>query len=164
MGPLTYVRRRARYRLESIDRGVPDLIDLLVVTIEAGLGLGASLSVAAERLEGPLGDEIRLALQEQRMGRGVTETLKGIQQRADTQAVRSFVRSIAQGETLGVSIGTIMRNLAVETRVRRRQYAEERAQKAPVKMLFPLIFLMFPSLFLVLLGPSMFTISKAFGG
>ena len=84
--------------------------------------------------------------------------------RADTPAVRSFVRAVTQGETLGVSIGEILRSLAVEMRKRRRAYAEERAQKAPIKILFPLVFLIFPAMFVILLGPAIFDFIDAFGG
>jgi tight adherence protein C len=162
--PLTIVRKRARRRLERIDYELPELIDLLIVTVEAGLGFSSSLQVAGDRLEGPLGDELRLTLQEQRMGLSIMESLKNMLARADTPAMRSFVRSILQGETLGVSIGDIMRTLADEMRKRRRAAAEERAQKAPIKILFPLVFLIFPAMFVVLLGPALFSFMDAFGG
>jgi tight adherence protein C len=164
VAPMTIVRNRARRRLEQIDYDLPELIDVLVVTVEAGLGFSGSLQVAAERLEGPLGDELRLTLQEQSMGLSTTEALQNMLLRADTPAMRSFVRSIVQGETLGVSIGEIMRNLATEMRKRRRANAEERAQKAPIKILFPLIFLIFPAMFVILLGPAIFQFIEAFGG
>jgi len=143
---------------------LPELIDLLVVTVEAGLGFGSSLQVASEKLDGPLGDELRLTLQEQNMGLSTNESLKNMLARAETPAMRSFVRSILQGEILGVSIGEIMRNLSTEMRKRRRAAAEERAQKAPIKILFPLIFLIFPAMFIILLGPAVFQFLEAFGG
>jgi tight adherence protein C len=162
--PMIVVQRIARRRLEQIEYELPELIDLLVVTVEAGLGLAGSLRVAAIRLDGPLGQELRLTLQEQTLGLSTTEALTNLVERADTPSMRTFVRSIVQGETLGVSIGQIMRNLAVEMRKRRRQSAEERAQKAPVKMLFPLVFLIFPAMFIVLLTPGIITFVKLFGG
>jgi tight adherence protein C len=162
--PLVIVRKRARRRLEQIDYELPELIDVLVVTVEAGLGFSSSLQVAAERLRGPLGDEMRLTLQEQSLGLPTDEALRNMLARAQTPAMRSFVRSIVQGESLGVSIGDIMRNLALEMRKRRKAAAEERAQKAPIKLLFPLIFLIFPAMFVVLLGPSIFQFIEAFGG
>jgi tight adherence protein C len=164
VAPMTIVRNRSRRRLAQIDYDLPELIDLLVVTVEAGLGFSGSLQVAAERLEGPLGDELRLTLQEQSMGLSTVEALQNMLLRAETPAMRSFVRSIVQGETLGVSIGEIMRNLATEMRKRRRADAEERAQKAPIKILFPLIFLIFPAMFVILLGPAVFQFLEAFGG
>lgn len=161
--PTTIVDRRKRERLAKIDRELPELIDLLVVTVEAGLGFNASLQVAALRLQGPLGDEMRLTLQEQSLGLSTGEALRNMLVRVETPAIRSFVRSILQGEQLGVSIGQIMRNLAREMRLRRRQAAEERAQKAPVKLLFPLIFLIFPAMFIVLLGPAVISFLQSFG-
>jgi tight adherence protein C len=163
VAPMTIVRKRARRRLEQIDYELPELIDVLVVTVEAGLGFNGSLQVAAARLDGPLGDELRLTLQEQNMGLSIAEALQNMLARAETPAMRSFVRSVVQGETLGVSIGEIMRNLATEMRKRRRAAAEERAQKAPIKILFPLIFLIFPSMFVILLGPAIFQFMQAFG-
>ena len=159
--PVVFVRNRGRRRLEQIDDELPELIDLLVVTVEAGLGLNGSMQVAADRLSGPLGDELRVTLQEQRMGLTTSESLRNLLERCHTPGVRAFVRSILQGETLGVSIGQIMRDLAVEMRKRRRQKAEERAQKAPIKILFPLVFLIFPAMFVILLAPAIFAFMDA---
>jgi tight adherence protein C len=163
-GPLILVRRRSRKRLEEIDTGMPELIDLLVTTVEAGVAFSGSLRLAATRFHGALGEELRLALQEQEMGLSANEALTNMLSRADTPAMRSFVRSILQGETLGVSIGKIMRDLAVEMRKRRRQTAEERVQKAPTKMIFPLVFLIFPGMFVVLLGPAALQIIQTIAG
>lgn len=158
----TTVRRRSEARLEGIDRELPELIDVLIATIEAGLGFAGSLQLVAGRFEGPLGNELRLALQEQRMGLSTNQALSNILERSDTPAMRSFVRAVVQGETLGVSIGTMMRNLALEMRTRRRQTAQERVQKAPLKMLFPLVFLIFPSMFIVLLYPAVHDLLAGF--
>lgn len=162
--PMTIVRRRARRRFEQIDYELPNLIDLLVVTVEAGMGFTGSLQLASERFGGPLGDELRLTLQEQSMGLSAKEALRNLLERCDTPLMRSFVRAVLQGETLGVSIGQIMRDLAVDMRKRRRAAAEERAQKAPIKLLFPLVFLIFPAMFVVILGPAAFSFIEAFGG
>jgi tight adherence protein C len=161
LAPVTIVRRRARTRLERIDIELPELVDLLVVSVESGLGFASSMQLAAERLEGPLGDEMRLAMQEQTMGLPTDQVLANILTRSDTPSMRSFVRSVRQGETLGVSIGQILRNLAVEMRKRRRGAAEERAQKAPIKILFPLAGLIFPALFVVLLAPAVLKFVEA---
>jgi len=152
--PVTYVDRKRRLRFEAMDRQLPDMIDLLVVTIEAGLRILASMRVAAESLADPLGQELRLTLQEQRMGLSVHEAIESLGRRADCPNMRIFVRSLTQGERLGVSIGTTMRNLALEMRKRRRAMVEEKAQKIPIKMLFPLAFLIFPAMFIVLLVPA----------
>jgi tight adherence protein C len=163
-GPLLLVRRRSRKRLEAIDAEMPELIDLLVTTVEAGVAFSGSLRLAATRFHGALGEELRLALQEQEMGLSANEALTNMLSRANTPSMRSFVRSILQGESLGVSIGKIMRDLAVEMRKRRRQLAEERVQKAPTKMIFPLVFLIFPGMFVVLLGPAALNILQTVAG
>ena len=162
--PLRIVKDRARRRLAEVDYELPELIDLLVVTVEAGLGFVGALQMSAGRLVGPLGEELRLTLQEQNMGLSINEALANTMARCDTPSMRSFVRSIVQGETLGVSIGQILRDLATEMRRRRKAAAEERAQKAPIKILFPLVFLIFPSMFVILLGPAVHTFIKSFGG
>jgi tight adherence protein C len=162
--PLSIVENRRRRRFVEIDRELPELIDVLIVTVEAGLGFTGSLRVAGERFRGALGEELRLTLQEQNMGLSTDEALRNLLARCETPSMRSFVRSIIQGETLGVSIGQIMRNLAGEMRKRRRQYAEEKAQRAPIKILFPLIFLIFPAMFVILLAPAVFGLIDAFSG
>jgi tight adherence protein C len=158
------VKRRARSRLDQIDYEIPELIDLLVTTVEAGVGFSGSMQMAARQFKGALGDELRLATQQQEMGLATNEALTNMLERANTPGMRSFVRAILQGETLGVSIGKILRDLALEMRKRRRQMAEERAQKAPTKILFPLIFLIFPPMFVILLGPAAIQIVHTLGG
>jgi tight adherence protein C len=163
MVPMYVVSSRTRQRRELVERGLPDLIDLLVVTLEAGLSFPQSLRLASTKIKEPLASEVRLTLQEQNMGLTLVEALEHLLVRVDTPGVRMFSRSIAQGETMGVSTGQIMRNLAVELRKRQRAYAEERAQKAPVKILFPIMFLIMPALFIVLLLPVMITIMDVLG-
>jgi tight adherence protein C len=158
--PMYVVDSRGRKRRQQIERGLPDLIDLLVVTLEAGLSFPQSLRLAATKIKEPLAAEVRLTLQEQNMGLTLVEALENLLARVETPGIRMFARSIAQGETMGVSTGQIMRNLAIELRKRQRAYAEERAQKAPVKILFPILFLIMPALFIVLLLPVMITIMK----
>jgi tight adherence protein C len=162
--PSVIVRHRTERRYQDVEQELPELIDLLVVTVEAGLGFSGSMNVASTRIEGALGDELRLALQEQTMGLSIEEALRNMLERCETPAMRAFVRSVLQGEMLGVSIGQIMRNLADEMRKRRKAAAEERAQRAPIKILFPLIFMIFPAMFIILLGPAVFSMLDAFGG
>jgi len=152
--PVTYVQRKARLRINTIDRALPDLIDLMCVMIEAGLSFPASMRLASEQFHPPLTDELRLTLQEQTMGLSISEALANMGERADTPAVKAFVRAMSQGDRMGISMGQIMRTLAHEMRSRRRSSAEERAQKTPVLMLFPLVFLIFPALFIVLMTPA----------
>ena len=143
---------------------MPELIDLLVVTVEAGLSLSAALQLAGDRMKGPLGDELRIVLQEQRMGLTPVQALENMVGRCPTPAVESFARTMVQGQLLGVSVGQILRTLAIEMRKRRRAQAEQQAQKAPIKMLFPLVFMIFPSLFVVILGPAVVSIFHALSG
>jgi tight adherence protein C len=157
------VKRRARARGERIDLDMPDLIDMLVATVEAGVAFSSSLQMTAKRLRGPLAEEVRLTLQEQSMGLGLNQALNNMVERQNTPSVRAFVRSLIQGEQLGVSIGQTLRNLSTEMRVLRRQLAEERAQKAPVKLVFPVVLLIFPALFVVTLGPAFIRIHGIFG-
>ncbi len=156
--PLWLVQSKARRRNAEIDMQLPELIDLLVVTVEAGLGFTGSLRVASERTGGPLGQELRLTLQEQTMGLATNEALANMLERVETPGLRSFIRSVLQGETLGVSIGQILRNVAIEMRKRRRAFAEEKAQKAPIKILFPLVFMIFPAIFLIILAPAIYSL------
>jgi tight adherence protein C len=156
--PLWIVQSRAKRRKLEIDLQLPELIDLLVVTVEAGVGFSESLRIASNRIGGALGQELRLTMQEQTMGLALNEALQNLLLRAETPGLRSFIRSVLQGETLGVSIGQILRNVAVEMRKRRRALAEERAQKAPIKILFPLVFMIFPAIFVIILAPAIYSI------
>jgi tight adherence protein C len=162
--PAFVIRRRGRNRLAQIDRRLPDLIDLLVASVEAGLSVGAAMVLLADRFEGPLGEEIRLALQQQRLGTSTAAAMTALGERASTPGVRAFTRTLVRAEALGGSIGPVLRNLAADGRRRRRQEASERAAKVPIKLLFPLILLIFPALFVVLLYPAGYTIVRAFGG
>jgi tight adherence protein C len=156
--PLWIVQSRAKRRKLEIDLQLPELIDLLVVTVEAGVGFNESLRIASRRTGGALGQELRLTMQEQTMGLALNEALQNLLLRAETPGLRSFIRSVLQGETLGVSIGQILRNVANEMRKRRRALAEERAQKAPIKILFPLVFMIFPAIFVIILAPAVYSI------
>jgi tight adherence protein C len=156
--PMTYVDRRARMRMEAIDRALPDLIDLMCVMIEAGLSFTAAMRQSADQFKPPLGDELRLTLQEQTMGLSIDEALAHMAERADTPAMRSFVRAMAQGERMGISIGQIMRALSHEMRSRRRAHAEERAQRTPILILFPLVFMIFPAMFIMIMTPAVISL------
>ncbi len=162
--PSIILDRAIKDRFKQIDRALPSLIDLLVVAVESGMGFVAALRLTSNELEGPLAAEMRLTLQEQTMGLSMAEALEALLKRVETPGIRAFVRAVIQGETLGVSIGTILRNLADQLRKKRKAAAEEQAQKAPVKMLFPLVFLIFPALFVVILLPAIISIANALGG
>ncbi len=162
--PALIIRRRGRARVERIERQLPDLIDLLVASVEAGLGVGASLALLADRFEAPLGQELQIVLHQQRLGTSAASALAALADRADTPGVRAFARTLVRAEAMGGSVGTVLRNLAADARRRRRQAANERAAKVPLKLLFPLILLIFPALFVVLLYPAAYTIAQTFGG
>jgi tight adherence protein C len=164
VGPTFWLKRRATSRLQQIDHEMPELVDLLVTAVEGGLGFGGSLELAVRSLEGPLGDELRLALQEQSLGLSTNGALQNMLERIDTLSVRSFVQAIVQGESLGVSVGKILRDLAREMRSRRRQAAEERAHKAGTKIIFPVAVCIFPALFVVALGPMVIYLAHTIGG
>jgi tight adherence protein C len=161
--PSFFVKRRAARRIAEIDLETPELVDLLVTTVEAGVGFTAALQLVSRRVEGPLGQELRITLQEQNMGLTIEDSLQNMLLRVDSLSLRTFVQAIIQGQMLGVSIGKILRDLAIDMRKRRRQLAEERAQKAPVKMLFPLVFLILPAMMIVVLGGSVIGIGKILG-
>jgi pilus assembly protein TadC len=160
--PLSFLRRRAAQRAQAIERETPNLIDQIVVSLDAGMGFAAALQTSASRFGGPLGEELRLAVQEQRMGASLTESLQHLRERVDSPNLNSFVRAVVQGERLGVSMGQVMRDLAHDMRLRRRQSAEERAQKTPVKLLLPVVFFILPTIFVVVLVPPFLSMLKDF--
>ena len=162
--PMFFLKRAATERLQRIDHEIPELVDLLVTAIEGGMGFGGALQLVANSLEGPLGDEIRIALQEQNIGLTTSEALRNMASRIDTLSMQSFIQAVNQGELLGVSIGKIMRDLATEMRARRRASAEERAHKAGTKIIFPVALCIFPAIFIFALGPPLLYILRSFGG
>jgi tight adherence protein C len=163
LAPSVFLSRKARIRLDDIDYSMPELIDLLVVILEAGVAFTAAMRISAERIGGPLGDELRLTIQEQTLGLSTLDALQNWMARCDTPSVSTFVRAMVQGERLGISIGQILRNLAIEMRKRRRAAAEERAHKAAIKILFPLALLIFPAMFVIILGPALYRIFDTLG-
>jgi tight adherence protein C len=164
VGPSALIRRRGTARLREIDRRLPELIDLLIATVEAGMGLAASLSLAAERLRGPLGDELRLSMRQQSLGMSIIAALDELVERCDTSSVRAFVRTAVRGETLGTSIGPVLRELSLDQRRRARMRARETMQKAPVKLIFPLMFFIMPALMLVLFFPAAYNVAHSLHG
>jgi len=161
--PMFLIKSRARRRLERIEIELPELIDRLVVTLEAGIGFNAALHRSGERMTGPLGDELRLTLHEHELGLTMQAALTNLLHRCDAPSIRAFVRAVTQSEQLGISIGHVMRELASDIRKRRRQIIEEKAQKAPIKILFPLAFLILPALLLVILFPGAYNIVNSLG-
>ena len=162
MGPSAYVRRRGARRLAEIDHRLPELIDLLIATVEAGMGFTASLGLVADRFAGPLGEELKLTMRQQSLGMSIQGALDEMVERCDTPSVRAFVRTAARGESLGVSIGPVLRELSSDQRRRHRMAAKEKMQKAPVKMIFPLMFLIMPALMIVLFYPAAVSLKSVF--
>ena len=153
---------RARSRKERVRSELPDALDILAVSVEAGLGFDGACAKLTEHTDGPLSQEFALTLGEMRIGEGRQEALKKMADRVDVPEVATFTRAIIQADQLGISLGRILRVQAADTRLRRQAAAEEKAMKAPIKMLFPTVLFIFPAMFLVILGPAFMNLSKLF--
>lgn len=162
VGPDAKLNRAVEERQKSIQRGLPDIIDLLVISVEAGLGFEQALDRTIRSVPGPLSDEFIRMLGEVRAGSTRAEAMRALDARVEVAEIRSFVLAILQADTFGVSIGRVLRSQAEEMRIKRRQLAQERAQKAPVKMLIPMVFCIFPALFTIVLGPAALRIMANF--
>ena len=158
----TWLQQRSEARRAQVVKSLPDSFDLITTCVEAGLGLDASLARVAEKVEGPFADELRRMLREVALGKLRRDALRELAERTDVPDLVSFVNAVIQAEQMGSSIGTVLRVQAEQLRIRRRQRAEAQAQKAPVKMVFPLVLCIFPSLFIVILGPAVITIMREF--
>jgi tight adherence protein C len=156
------VSSRARKRRERVRVELPDALDLLAVSVEAGLGFDGAIGKLTEHMRGPLIEEFGLALSEMRVGEGRADALRGMTERVPAPELEAFVRAVIQADQLGMSLGRILRVQAADARLRRQAAAEERAMKAPIKMLFPTALFIFPAMFLVILGPALINISKVF--
>jgi tight adherence protein C len=148
-------------RQAAIQALLPDALDMLTVCVEAGLGFDAALGQVARNTSGPLAAEFARALQEMQIGASRTQALRAMVERTTVSELRAFVSALVQAGDLGIAVATVLREQAKEMRLRRRQRAEEKAQKVPVKILFPLIFCLFPALFVVVLGPAAISISHS---
>jgi tight adherence protein C len=142
---------------------LPDCLDLLIISVEAGLGFDAALAKVVEKMAGPLVDEFRQALAEVRMGRTRRDALRDVAKRADARPISNFIGAIVQAEQLGVPIARVLQVQSQQLRIERRQRAEEAAAKAPIKMLFPMVGCIFPTIFIVILGPAVITVIKGVG-
>src|SRR3954452_19585976 len=158
--PEFWLGRRVKARQKGIVLQLPDALDLLTISVRAGLAFDAALGKVVEKMKGPLVDEFRRALAEVRVGKSRREALRDIVPRTEVQALTNFVGAIIQAEQLGVSISKVLQVQSEQLRIERRQRAEEMAAKAPIKMLFPLVGCIFPSLFIVILGPAIILIMQ----
>ena len=162
--PFHIVTSRAKQRQNAIIKSLPDAFDLITTCVEAGLGLDAALARVAEKVEGPFAQELARSLRDIALGKSRKEALKELGERTQVPDLMQFCNAVIQAETMGSSVGTVLRVQSEQLRVRRRQRAEEQAYKAPVKMLFPLVLCIFPTLFIVILGPAVITIMQGFPG
>ncbi len=160
IGPTSRLNGKVEARQKSIQRALPDVLDLLVISVEAGLGFEQAVDRVITNVPGELADEFARVLGETQAGSSRADALRSMQERVDTPEIRSFTLAMIQADTFGVSIGRVLRAQADEMRVKRRQMAQEKAQKAPVKMMIPMVLCIFPALFVVVLGPAMINISK----
>ena len=158
IAPEFWLGKKISARSLAMTLQLPDALDLLTISVEAGLGFDAALAKVVEKMEGPLVDEFRQALAEVRMGRTRRDALRDVANRADAQPVSNFIGAIIQAEQLGVPIAKVLQIQSNQLRIERRQRAEEAAAKAPVKMLFPMVGCIFPTIFIVILGPAVVTV------
>jgi tight adherence protein C len=161
--PEFWLGRRVRKRQKLILLMIPDALDLLTISVRAGLGFDAALGRVVDKLQGPLTDEFRRALAEVRVGKARRDALRDIVPRTEVAPLTNFIGAIIQAEQLGVSISKVLQVQSEQLRIERRQRAEEQAAKAPIKMLFPLVGCIFPSLFIVILGPAIILIVQNLG-
>jgi tight adherence protein C len=162
MGPDARLNRRVEERQQQLRRTLPDVLDLLTISVEAGLGFEQALDRVIGAVPGPLSDEFARMLGEVRAGATRADSMRALEQRCSTPEIRTFVLAILQADTFGVSIGRVLRAQSEEMRIKRRQLAQEKAQKAPVKMLIPMVFCIFPALFVVIIGPAALNIRESF--
>jgi tight adherence protein C len=156
------LNKKVDVRRKELRNALPDTLDLLVISVEAGLGFEQALDRVIDNVPGALSVEFATVLGETRAGASRSDALRSMDQRCNVPEIRSFVLAMIQADTFGVSIGRVLRSQADEMRVKRRQRAQEQAMKAPVKMLLPMVFCIFPALFVVVLGPAIINITQNF--
>jgi len=161
--PNSRLNNKVDIRQKSVQRQLPDVLDLLTISVEAGLGFEQAVDRVIHNVPGELSDEFARVLGETSAGSTRADALRGLQERVDIAEIRSFVMAMIQADKFGVSIGRVLRAQADEMRIKRRQLAQEKAQKAPVKMLIPMVFCIFPALFVVILGPALINIVETLG-
>lgn len=164
MAPDFYLYQKGYDRAALLQRALPDAIDLLTISVESGLGFDAAVQQVARNTEGPLAEEFARVLQEMQIGRGRSEALRSLAERTNLADIRAFVSAMVQADAFGIPVGQVLRVQSSEIRVKKRQWAEEQAQKVPVKILVPMIFCILPCLFIAVLGPAGIQIMNSFSG
>jgi tight adherence protein C len=156
--PKFWLSTRVKGRQKMITKSLPDAFDLITTCVEAGLGLDAALGRVAEKVEGPFAEEMNITMREIALGKLRRDALKEMAERCQIPDLTTFITAVVQAESMGTSIATVLRVQAEQMRIKRRQRAEQQAQQAPVKMIFPLVLCIFPTLFIVILGPAAITV------
>jgi tight adherence protein C len=159
-GPPSLLSARASRRREKIRQELPDTMDLLTISVEAGLGFDAAVGQCITNIKGTLSDELSRVMQEMQLGVARSQAFRNLDARTDVEELKSFVLAMIQADQFGISVSRVLRAQAAQLRVRRRQRAEEKAMKLPVKMIFPLILCIMPSLFVVVIGPGVVRIAQ----
>jgi tight adherence protein C len=164
VSPDLLLSMRADSRQSAIRKALPEALDLMAICVQAGVGLEQAVAIVTDRLPGALGEELERFLHEVRLGFSRREALTSLRDRTSCPELATFILALLQADALGIAIGEVLKTQAAEIRAKRRQLARERAAKAPVRLLFPLIFGILPSLFVVILGPAGIQITKSFAG
>jgi tight adherence protein C len=163
-GPNFYLYQRVYERSKAIQRSLPDAIDLMTISVESGLAFEAAVQQVARNTDGPLAEEFSRVLREMQIGQGRAEALRGLAERTEVDDLKGFVTSMVQADSFGIPIANVLRIQSSEIRMKRRQRAEEQAQKVPVKITVPLIFCILPCLFIAVMGPAVIHIMDSFAG
>lgn len=157
-----YLYQRKHDRAEKMRNDLADAIDLLTISVEAGLGFDAALAHVAKNTKGPLAEEFARVLQEMQIGMGRSDALRGLGERSSLPELKGFTTAMVQADAFGIPVGRVLRVQSSEMRTKRRQLAEEKAQKVPVKILLPLIFFILPTLFIIVMGPGVIQMMSSF--
>lgn len=161
--PDLWIHERMRERQTAIRRSLPDMLDMLTISVEAGLGFDAAVAKLVRTSVGPLSEEFAVMLHEVGAGMSRREALRHLAARSEVPDLNAFVMAMVQADVFGISVSSVLRTQALEMRRKRRQYAQEMAQKAPAKMVFPLVLCILPATLIVLMGPAVIAIGEAFG-
>jgi tight adherence protein C len=162
LAPPSWLARKVDERKNSIRRDLPDMLDLLAISVEAGLGFEGALAIVTQHFNSPLATEFSLTLKEMELGLPRKEAFQNLKRRTEVPELSNFVLALLQADALGIPVGRVLRTQAVEMRAKRRQWAREKAAKLPVKILFPLMLFIFPAIMIVILGPAASEIKKIF--